>query len=276
LSICYEHSRFETFCFSLAIFGSKPKGGTPTKTKSPQATVVRKASSYRREIPPASAITSETYHAIDDCRHCGDRLVDKQEHIRFEEDIVLAALTPGVTLKTTVKQTIERGYCTGCGKYSSAQDLRGQTTQLGPQVRSLITYLICIADHSYEQVRGLLWQLYQFPITDGEITLILDKQRTNYLPAYQEFKDTIRAGPAHLDESRYSIQSEQGSGYVWSMSSTTTSDVVFHLADSRGKGHATALTGTDYQGVGITDRYAAYKHLFLPNHHQICWVHLQR
>ena len=31
-----------------------------------------------------------------------------------------------------------------------------------------------------------------------------------------------------------------------------------------------------YAGVGITDRFGSYKHLFLKGHHQICWAHLQR
>ncbi len=58
------------------------------------------------------------------------------------------------------------------------------------------------------------------------------------------------------------------------MSSTISSDVVFKLADSRGKGNAEALLGENYQGIGITDRYPGYKHLFAL--HQICWAHLQR
>jgi hypothetical protein len=58
------------------------------------------------------------------------------------------------------------------------------------------------------------------------------------------------------------------------MSSTTSSDVVFKLADSRGMGNAEELLGEDYTGIGVTDRYPGYKHLFAL--HQICWAHLQR
>lgn len=58
------------------------------------------------------------------------------------------------------------------------------------------------------------------------------------------------------------------------MSSTTSTDVVFKLADSRGIGTAKDLLGEDFQGIGITDRYKGYKNLF--NQHQICWAHLQR
>jgi len=212
------------------VFGRKSKGGKPLASSAKDSGVkpkaVRKASSYRRPVPPASDITAEVDYPISDCRHCGDELTDKQEYIRYEEDIALGALSPNVTLKTVTKKTIQKGYCTSCGKYSSAKDLRGQDVSLGSQVRSLVTYLITVADNSYQQVIGLLNQLYFFKITDGEIANILDKQRLSWLPAYEELKDNIRAGPGiHVDESRYPIQSEQGAGYAWSMSSVATSDV---------------------------------------------------
>ena len=56
--------------------------------------------------------------------------------------------------------------------------------------------------------------------------------------------------------------------------STAEHDVVYVLADSRGKGNSKQLVGKNYQGVGITDRYGAYKYLF--ELHQICWAHLHR
>lgn len=261
------------------VFGRKPRDGKPVNSANvmqPKTKTVRKPSTYRRTIPPASAITEEVEHSISDCRHCGDQLTEVQDYIRYEEDIVLGALAPNISLKTVTKQTIQKGWCTSCGKYSSAKSLRGSDVQLGKQVRSLVTYLITVADNSYQQTIGLLNQLYSFKITDGEITNILDKQRLTWLPAYEELKDDIRAGPGiHVDESRYPIQSEQGSGYAWSMSSTVTSDVVFALAASRGKGHGQKLIG-NHQGIGVTDRYSAYKHMFVDGHHQICWAHLQR
>jgi hypothetical protein len=254
------------------VFGQKKhfrSGGGHTVLKQP-----RDAGSYRRPIPPTPEITSEAHHAINACHHCGGPLTDKQEYTRYAEDIVLAALDPTVRFKTVERQTIERGYCVSYGKYSSAKDLRGATVTLGPNVRTLICYLITLRDHSYDQVIHILWDLYRFKATDGEIINILDTRRLQFLPEYEQLKKNIRAGPGvHMDESRWKIQSE-GAGYAWSMSSTTNSDVVFKLADSRGLGNAQDLLGENFQGVGITDRYGAYKHLFAL--HQICWAHVQR
>jgi transposase len=189
----------------------------------------------------------------------------------------LAALSPEVSAKTCVRKTVERGWCTRCGQFSSAIDLRGSEVTLGPKVRSLVVYLVTILDNSYDQTIRLLWDLYHFKLTSGEITVIMDSRKLELQPEYEKLKDTIRSSPAvHLDETRYPIQSEQQAGYAWSMSSVNTADVVFKLADNRGKGNAVGLVGKDYGGVGITDRYGAYKHLFVEGHHQICWAHLQR
>ena len=253
------------------VFGRKKRDRSSDNKKKPKKP--RDPNSYRRETPKEADVTSEEHHSIDACHHCGGSLTDKEEHIRFMEDIILAALTAAAQFKTVVQLTIERGYCVPCGKFSSAKDLRGQTTTLGPMVRTLICYLITLRDHSYDQVINLLWDLYRFKITDGEIANILATRRLELLPAYEELKTSIRAGPVHMDESRWRIQSESA-GYAWSLSSATSTDVVFKLADSRGKGNAKELLGENYQGIGITDRYSGYKHLFAM--HQICWAHLQR
>lgn len=277
----YFESIIETQAAQIAelqtmVFGRKPKGGlqaTVTATVSKQA---RSNDSYRRPLPPASAITAETHHRTTDCHRCGHVLTDTAEAIRYEEDIVLAALTPAVPHKTVTKHTIETGWCSSCGQYSSAKDLRGQLVTIGPVVKSLIVYLVVQADQTYAQTVDLLWQLYRFSITSGEIAHILADRRSVYLPMYEQLKASVRAGPAHMDETSCPIQSEQGAGHAHVMVSAISEDVVFKLADSRAKGNSQELVGTNYTQVGITDRYCSYKQLFGNGKHQICWAHLHR
>lgn len=265
------------------VFGRRKRprsgAGKDSGTKGPK--IPRDSASYRRPKPPADEITSEERYPIDTCHHCHKPLTGIQVYTRYVEDIILAALSTASQFKTVVRQSIERGWCVSCGKYSSAKDLRGSDVVLGPNVRALVIKLVTVQDLSLEQTIQLLYDLYQFKINDSEIVAIMDAHRQDYLPEYERLKDSIRAGPAlHMDESRYRIQSEGGAGYGFSMSSTINSDVVFKLAESRGKAHAKELIGDHYTGVGITDRYGAYKHLFEnedgSSRHQICWAHLQR
>ncbi len=259
------------------VFGRKPPGKRQTKLR---LTAKRPSGTYHRPVPKPEAVTNEEQYPISACKHCGGALTDIREYIRFIEDIVLAALNPEVRNKTVTKRTIERGWCPKCHKYVSAADLRGQTVTLGPNVRLLVTYLATIQGLTYEQIVRLLMDCYRFAITDGEIENILHDQRTSLLPAYEKLKTNIRAGPAHFDETRYPVQSEQGNGYGWIMTGADNTpaehDTVFRLADNRGKGNAEELTGKHYDQVGVSDRYAGYKPLFVKGKHQICWSHLAR
>lgn len=277
----YFESIIETQAAQIAelqtmVYGRKPKGGFPVKAKPTNPKQPRANNSYRRPLPPASAITHHKHHSIANCRRCGHELTDKTEATRYEEDIELAVLNPRLDTKKVTEHTIETGWCSKCGQYSSAKDLRGQVVTIGENVRSLVVYLVMQADLTYSQTVDLLWQLYRFNINSGEIAHILADRRKAYLPTYEKLKTSVRAGPAHMDETSCPIQSEQGSGYAHVMVSTMSEDVIFKLADSRGKGNSQKLVGKSYKGVGITDRYGAYKHLFTEGHHQICWAHLHR
>lgn len=110
------------------VFGRKPQGGSGTAARGHEqpASKHRSASSYRRPTPAESEITGERHYAVAVCRRCGHELAHTHEAVRYEEDIVLAALTPDAVHKTVTKQTIERGWCSACGQWSSARDLRGQ------------------------------------------------------------------------------------------------------------------------------------------------------
>ena len=255
------------------VFGRKNRLPRQPKLR---LTLKRDSSTYHRPIPPTAAITATEPFVIDYCRRCGHSLTNKTEVIRYEEDIVLAALKPELDTKKVTKQVIERGWCSRCGQHTSAKDIRGQAVALGPVVRTYVTYLICHLDLSYTQVQDLLWQQHGLYLASSELSTILAERRAVYLPLYEQLKSRVRAGPAHMDETRYPIQTEQAAGYAHVMASATSDEVVFALADSRGKGNSQKLVGNNYQGVGITDRYGAYKHLFVEHQHQICWVHLVR
>ena len=243
----------------------------------------RHAASYLRAIPPPGSITREEYHDIYEC-HCGSQLTDFREEVRYVEDINLPILADddqnGVSspVKTVTRHIVKVGYCSRCGNYCSARDLRGATVTIGPNVRSLITYLIIKNDASYSQTIDLLLHCFNFKISSGEISNILESRGLDYLPEYNRILDTVRAGPIHMDETPLPIESEKGAGYAHVMVSaiSNSNDTIFRLADSRGKGNSRALIGEGFNFVGVSDRLGNYKNLFEKGKHQICWAHLDR
>jgi hypothetical protein len=60
--------------------------------------------------------------------------------------------------------------------------------------------------------------------------------------------------------------------YTWVFSSALY--VLFRCGVGRGKEEALNVLGEAFAGIGVTDDYAAYKHLF--SEHQLCWAHLIR
>lgn len=263
----------------VMVFGKKkrpPIGGTPVGKDKLFATTKpsRTKDSYRRPVPPASAITATELVSVDRCQ-CGGELQSLTTYDRYQEDIPLAELTPNYQAKVITKYLVQRGVCATCGKATSGQDLGGQTVSLGPNAKLLICHLISVMGMSYSGVATLLRSLYGMTVSEGEIANVLAKQHQTWLPAYEQLKADIRAAPAvHADETPWAIQQNNGLGYAWCLSDATSERVCYSLENSRGAVHARNLIGKQFTGVRISDDYGAYR--ALPGIQQLCWAHLYR
>ena len=228
----------------------------------------------RRPNPSEDEITDTPPPlTVSDCKHCGGPFSQREEATRFIEDIDITALI-NKALKTVTKLTIERGFCARCGKWTSAADLRGQTCTLGPNVQLVIPYAITVLDQTYEQVKVMLADFFGLTISDAEITRILAEKGLEWRPEYHRLDGDIRGQPGnHLDETTWNIQEYAKHCYAWIKTGTANPNMLFRLALSRGGDHAKELLG-DYDGVRITDGYAAYANL--PGLHQLCWAHFIR
>lgn len=245
---------------------SHPSGGTEQKKP-------RRTASSQRSVPTEPP-TETKYIPVTVCKHCHGHLTQIEEVIRYIEDIILPQLV-GTMTKTITRLTIERGYCSHCGVWTAAKDLRGSVVTLGQNVKLLVCYLVTILDCSYEQVKTLTRDLYGLTMSDSEIAAILREQSFAWLPEYERLKEEVRAGPGiHVDETTWPIQAFAKHCFAWVISAVNSPIRIYKLATSRGKGHAIDLLGEDYQGVRITDCFPGYKNL--SGLHQICWAHLFR
>lgn len=268
------------------VFGKKkrpPAGGTPAIPPLPRQ--FRSKDSYRRPVPPVSAVTQEVALPLPDTCACGGRFDPDtiSVHERYEEDVPLPDLTPDYQSHLVTKYVITRANCLMCGKATvgGGKDLGGAQVALGLNIRLLVCHLISVVGLSYAQTTGLLLSLYRVHLTDGEIAAMLRKQHSRWTPSYTQLKADIRAAPVvHVDETPWPIQDLQGGGYAWNMSDAASPRVCFVLEQSRGAVHAQTLFGQDtdqpFAGVRITDDYAAYRSESLPGVQQLCWAHLYR
>lgn len=260
------------------VFGKKRKPPTGYHTSNLPKPKPRDKASYRRPIPPVSAITTEKVVPLPKACMCGGSFNPAQTttHDRYIEDIPLPELTPDYQAKLVTRYLVERGVCGACGRVTAGKDLGGQVVKLGSNIRLLVTHLVTVIGMSYAQVISLCGSLYGLRITDGDIANTLQIKHTAWQPAYQQLQADIRSSPAiHADETSWPIQSLQGAGYSWIMADSTSLNSCFVLANSRGASHARALLG-NYPGVRITDDYGAYRNSKLPGQQQLCWAHLYR
>jgi transposase len=225
----------------------------------------RDKASYLRPPPSEDEITDQEEYSISDCPDCGTGLTKKQTVSQYIEDVrlpILEALeermSPGKSqVKKVIKQTIEKGYCPQCKKWHSAI------------VKKFVAYAINVLRLSYTQTKDILLDLYQFKLSDGEIAKILAQTSIKLNPEYERIKQRILgAKSVHLDETGWLTQELRN--YAWVMASGQTEEAVFLVGKNRGKGNALELLG-NYNGVRVTDGYAAYKNL--AGEHQSCWSH---
>lgn len=289
--VASQQARLDTQAIQIAelqamVFGKrKPRPPTgkaaPLPLESTDTPPQRDAASYRRAVPPDTAVTAEVVVPLPAACICGGRFGAVSTHVRYEEDIPLPGLTPGYAPHLVTKYQVERAVCRRCGKTASGRDLGGAVATLGPNVRLLVVDLVARTGLSYAQVAQLLLGLYGLRVTDGEIAAVLQFQHRQWLPAYDQLKTDIRAAPTvHVDETPWPIQELQGAGYAWDFCDAGSEAVCFALENSRGARHAQDMFGQGgnrpFAGIRVSDDYGPYRSAVLPGVQQLCWSHLHR
>lgn len=237
---------------------------TPLPPKIP-----RTNDSYHRPLPKETEITEKKHHPIDACTHCQGAFSERDSSVYYEEDIPLPQQ------KVVTKHTIDRGYCTVCRKWSTSVPLPYARVILGETVKRYVVYLSVVCRLSYTQIQDILKQTYDFDLSQGEIAKILAREGQILKPLYEQLKASIRAEPSvHLDETSWNLVIGDGyNRYAWTMAGGESTDAVFLLGKTRGKGNATDLLG-DTKAVVASDDYGAYRNLTQP--HQLCCAHILR
>jgi len=253
------------------VFGRKNKRPPPSAPPQNLHPEKRSPESYRRQIPKSEGITSAKDFPLQTCSDCKTPLTRLKMIIRYQEDVLPLQEWQKV-LKTIEQHRITTGYCGHCRKRVSAIPIQKQVTALGQNVKQLIPYLSIVQRMSFEQITHFLKDIAGLSVSDGEASNILQEQSQKLSGRFENLKTAIDTEPgAHYDETGWKTQRENLGNYGWVKTGVTSSDTVFLLGRSRGKGNAQELQSENQNQIGITDDYGAYKNLFTK--HQLCWAH---
>ena len=262
------------------IFGNGSKGGKNSENKlinqfHKKSSGEKPALSYRRPVPSKETITDEEYYPLNQCPDCGGNLTALKKIERYIEDILPLSEWRKV-LKKVEKEVINTGYCKCCKKRVCAKPISPQMVILGENIRQFVSYATVILRLSYEQIKDFLESTSQIRISDGEISNILEKESKRLMPVLERLKANIRGKPiAHYDETGWKVQQMSQGNHAWVMTSADSTDAIFLLGRSRGKGNIELLRGeNNNKQIGISDDYGAYKNIF--SKHALCWAHPHR
>jgi len=238
----------------------------PNLIKEKHKPIQRARESYIREIP--KLINGYKTATMTNCPCCNNKLSEKVDsYQRTIEDI-----PDYEQLKTKVIQyTINRYYCKHCRKIISAKP-----NDVIPKSRLGINTLLNVLHSKYrlrlshDLIRENLKTQFNLNVSDGEITNLLEKGSKSFQNKWQEIIETIKHSKVvNGDETSWRIGPDKA--WLWTFVGDKT--VRYTISETRGKGVPAKALGGNYDGVIISDFYAAYNQF---KHKQRCWVHLLR
>jgi transposase len=256
-----KKKRDQDFTYPPSMFSSKKK---EKKT--------REKKSYQREIPQKEEITETNTYDLACCPDCQGELTEKRTVERYEEDIVLPEETKN-PLKRILKQRIETGWCRHCKTRKSKKPINGSKVVLGGNTKIMTVYLSIVMRLSYEQIQNMMRDIWHLKLSDGEIKNILEEQGNRLIHAHEAIAKSLLNQAAHYDETGWKTVKGAKGNYAWIKTGTKTTDTLFLLGKSRGKGNAQILC-QESSFTGITDDYPGYDGVF--SSQALCWSHPNR
>lgn len=248
---------------SAGMPGNKPSD----KRRQPERKGPRKRRLHgfaRRRMEP----TRRVIHAPESCSECGTGLTGGWVQ-RTREVIELPVAPVEVT-----EHVFMARMCALCRKrrvsQGSLQGLAMGRQRFGVNLMSL---MVTLREEGRLPVRSIQWYLrtvHQLKLSVGAIVEAIHRAARQAQPAVAGALERIRGSPVvHADETGW--RQDGVNGYVWTFSTPTER---YFVRRGRGKAVVDEVLGESFDGVLVSDFYAAYNHY--PGLKQRCWAHLLR
>lgn len=243
--------------------GLKPAPG-PQRPTTPKPRTPRAQGFARARAVPTATVD----HAVDRCPDCGTTLGGGSVK-RTREVIDVAASSVQVIAHRFVERVCPlcRRRCTPSAK------LRDQVVGQQRLGLGLVSRIVTLREVGRLPVRTIQWYLQTFHnlyLSVGTITSLSQRVARAAADEVTAIRDQIRASPAvHADETGW--RTDGRNGYIWTFS---TPQARYFLHGRRTKTMVDSALGPDFDGVLLSDCYAAYTHY--PGLKQRCWAHLLR
>ena len=201
------------------------------------------------------------------CPHCGSNSLVPTEELRehVQEDIVIKPRT------VVCRYVHKEAYCRRCGR-SVIKAGEGELLHapIGPVAKSVALYLRYRIGMTYRKVGEVFKDVFGLEFVPASA---LGFDRTALKkggPLYEDLREKMRSSEVvHADETSWR---NDGTGhYAWYAGNSDLA--FFHIDRHRSTEVAQALLGPAFDGVLVTDRYAAYNGVHAKER-QTCLAHL--
>jgi predicted RecB family nuclease len=204
------------------------------------------------------------------CPHCGDCALEPTQRAAAKTTLDLAFMNSGCR-KVVTKYVGPYARCHQCGHLYPPQDMNTFGSPIfGPGLKAWVVYQRLVLRLPYRAIAQVLDDQFGERISEGSLVEFLQ----DLALAYGDTEDQCRrqmltSSFIHVDETKISIRGVDH--YVWVF--TDGKHVLFRLTATREAAVVREMLA-DYQGILITDFYAAYD--AIPCLQQRCLVHLIR
>lgn len=221
-----------------------------------------------RPLIPSAECDHVVHHRPVACSDCGARLDgDDPQPVRHQVT-ELPVVKPTVT-----EHQLHTLQCPACG-----HRCRGQLPAtvprgcFGPGVVAAVTLLSSFGRLSQRMIAGVLQDLFQLQVADGQISRLQSHGRNALQAGYDDIVVDVRKSAAlNIDETAW----RQNGRKAWLWTVVGRLATLFAVRPSRSRSEVHQLLGAEFSGIVVCDRYSAYNHLE-DERRQFCWAHLLR
>ena len=212
--------------------------------------------------------TRRVIHAAESCPECGTGLTGGW--VQRTREVIEIPLAPA----EVIEQVLVARLCALCGQRCLPQDpLKGLVMGRQRFGVNLVSLIVTLREEGRLPIRSIqqyLQTVHQLKLSVGAIVDTIHRVARRAQPTVAEMIKRIRGSPVvNADETGW--RQDGVNGYVWTFSTPTDRYLVRR---GRGKEVVDEALGDSFDGVLVSDFYAAYNHY--PGLKQRCWVHLLR
>jgi transposase len=225
-----------------------------------------------RELRPEDQVDEIVDHYPDGCGGCGREFTVEQRRPGWRFGRHQVAELPPISVRWSEHRTHQLR-CRHCRARTSAllpQEIAGSA--FGPRLQAAVVTLTARHRLSRRGICELARDLFGVTLSTGAVDAICQRASEALAGPHLHLQDWVLDQPAvHVDETGWRTRGDGRA--LWT--AATPEATFLQIAEHCNREQFTALIGSAYAGIVVSDRWNGYSHLD-PTRRQVCWSHLQR